>query len=181
MNSKDSDQSADMSAAQDPPPSGSIIHGPDLLVTAVILVLCGVLYYVTTTFDPVSSVLGVTIGPEWFPRILLGFIAILALTLPIEHLYVSGGKRRLDADRNKSIHIMTVATAILLALTVFSVPYIGTYLAAVAVCTILPILWGERRWQVLLPYIVLFPLAVTLVFTKILRVYFEPGIFGIQF
>ena len=44
---------------------------------------------------------------------------------------------------------------------------------------ILPWLWGERRLKLILPFAVLFPITVTLVFNRILGVYFEPGIFGI--
>ena len=54
----------------------------------------------------------------------------------------------------------------------------GTALAMVLVCIALPLLWGERRAKVLVPYFVLFPLAVTVLFTQVLKVYFEPGAFG---
>jgi putative tricarboxylic transport membrane protein len=76
---------------------------------------------------------------------------------------------------------MAWVTAVLLALTVQSIAIIGTFLAAVVICFALPLLWGERRWKLLVPFAVLFPLAVALVFTQFLKVYFEPGIFGIEF
>jgi putative tricarboxylic transport membrane protein len=49
------------------------------------------------------------------------------------------------------------------------------------VCAALPLLWGERRWKILIPYIILFPTLVSLLFTKVLRVYFEPGLIGVTF
>ena len=48
----------------------------------------------------------------------------------------------------------------------------------ILVCLLLPSLWGERRLKVLLPFAILFPTAVALLFTQVLRVYFEPGIIG---
>ena len=41
-----------------------------------------------------------------------------------------------------------------------------------------PILWGERRIKVLIPYAIILPLTVTFVFSYLLGVFFEPGIFG---
>jgi putative tricarboxylic transport membrane protein len=58
-------------------------------------------------------------------------------------------------------------------------PQLGTFLTMIVVCLILPWLWGERRLKLIVPFAVLFPIAVTLVFNRILGVYFEPGIFGI--
>ena len=51
----------------------------------------------------------------------------------------------------------------------------------IVVCIALPVLWGERRIKVLIPYVILFPAAVTILFTQVLKVYFEPGMFGIEF
>jgi putative tricarboxylic transport membrane protein len=45
----------------------------------------------------------------------------------------------------------------------------------------LPLLWGERRWQLIVPFVVLFPAAVMLLFAKLLGVYFNPGVLGFAF
>ena len=73
---------------------------------------------------------------------------------------------------------MAMITAVLLVLAVTSILLFGTALAMVLVCIALPLLWGERRAKLLVPYFILFPLAVTLLFTQVLKVYFEPGAFG---
>ena len=45
-------------------------------------------------------------------------------------------------------------------------------------CALLPLLWGERRKKILIPYIILFPASVAVLFTQVLKVYFEPGLWG---
>ena len=156
----------------------SLIHGVDLKLTLIILAICGVLYYVTSTFDEVSPLLTQNIPPEWFPRLLIWFIAILSLVLPFEHRFLIHGKKGLDEGRTARIPMGAIITAGLLTLMVASVAILGTFFAMIVVCAALPLLWGERRWKVLIPYIILFPTLVGLLFTKVLRVYFEPGLIG---
>lgn len=156
----------------------SLIHGVDLKLTLIILAICAVLYYVTTTFDEVSPLLTQNIPPEWFPRLLIWFIAILSLVLPFEHLFLDRGKKGLDEDRSSRIPMGAIVTAGLLIVVVGSIVVLGTFIATIFVCAALPLLWGERRWYVLIPYIILFPTLVALLFTKVLRVYFEPGMIG---
>lgn len=155
-----------------------LVHGTDLKLAIAIWVICGVLYYITTTFDEVPPLLAQNIGPEWFPRLLIWTIVILTIVLPFEHRFLAGGRARLDSDRTERIPTMAIITAGLLVLTVLSVVLFGTFLAMIFVCAALPLLWGERRWKVLVPYVILFPAAVALLFTQVLRVYFQPGLYG---
>lgn len=155
-----------------------LVHPVDLRLAIAIYVVLGVLYYVTTTFDEVPPLLAQNIGPAWFPRLLIWTIAVLTIALPFEHRFLAGGKARLDADRIERIPLMVIITAGLLALTVLSVVVFGTFLAMVFVCLALPLLWGERRWKVLIPYAILFPTAVALLFTHVLKVFFQPGLYG---
>ena len=157
----------------------SLIHGADLWLTLVILAVCGWLYYVTTGFEEVPQILAQNITPEWFPRLLIWIIVVLALLLPVEHIFHALGKKHLDEDRRHRIKPMAVATAALLTLVVASMQWLGTYLAMIFVCIALPVLWGERRLKILLPFAIIFPTVVALLFTQVLKVYFEPGIFGL--
>ncbi len=158
--------------------SPTLLHGRDVKLTLVIIGICAVLYFITTTFEAVSPLLTQNIAPEWFPRLLLWVIVLMSLILPFEHRFVSGGKKSLDRDREQRIPNKVIVTAGLLILVVASVEVFGTFLAMVFVCAALPILWGERRWKVLVPYVVIFTVVVAFVFTKILKVYFQPGIIG---
>jgi putative tricarboxylic transport membrane protein len=158
-----------------------LIHPVDLFVAVLIVVVCGALYYVTTTFEEVSDLFAQDIPPEFFPRLLLWFIVPLALVLPVEHLFYRSEPGRLDKGRRSHIRAITYATIALLIAVVLLLPWLGAYLGLVAICLLLPPLWGERRWYVVLPYALLFPTLVTLLFARVLQVYFEPGIFGLGF
>lgn len=165
-------------AGADTPP---LVHRVDLAVSAIILAVCALLFYVTATFDEVSPLLAQNIPPQFFPRLLLILIAGLALILPFEHLLLARRGRNIDAGRRSRIAPMAYATAGLLVLVVFLMPWLGTYLTMVGVCVLLPLLWGERRLKLLIPFALLFPTAIALLFSQILQVFFAPGIFGISF
>ena len=48
----------------------------------------------------------------------------------------------------------------------------------VAVCLVSPLLWGERRLQIILPFAVIFPLCIAFLFNIVLGVFFDPGVVG---
>jgi len=156
----------------------SLVHRTDLTLAVVILAVCGVLYYLTTRFEKVPALMSQNIPPEWFPRILIWVIVLLTVIIPFEHLMHKKGKKHLDEDRSARIKPISIYSAILLCCIVVSMPWLGTFLTLILVCTLMPILWGEKRVKVLLPFAVLFPGLVALLFTKVLGVFFEPGIWS---
>jgi putative tricarboxylic transport membrane protein len=158
---------------------GLLLHMTDLVVALIIFAICGVLYYVTTTFDEVSNMLAQNIPPEFFPQLVIIIIVILTLGVPFEHLLHKRRGDNIDSERSDRVKWMPVLTGVLLVLLVIGIPYLGMLLTMIGVCAILPLLWGERRLQLIIPFALLFPLAVTYLFNKILLVFFEPGIFGI--
>ncbi len=173
--------SEEKSASDEPvvPAQPGLIHPVDTVIMVIILSICGALYYVTTSFERVSDMLSQNIPPEFFPRLVMLLIAILALALPFEHLFQRRRGNDLDKSRRKKLRPLPYWTALVLVLLAIAMPHLGTFLTMIVVCLILPWLWGERRLKLILPFAVLFPFAVTLVFNRILGVYFEPGIFGI--
>ncbi len=156
------------------------VHRIDFIIAAVILIGCVALFYVTTTFEEVSELLAQNIPPEYFPRLVLYTIGLLALFLPFEHISHARRGSDIDSDRSERIQRMPYLTAGLLILIVVAIPFLGVILTMSAVCVLLPLLWGERRWRLLLAFAIVFPLVVTIVFNKILLVYFEPGVLGIS-
>ena len=156
----------------------SLVHRTDLTLAVVILAVCGVLYYLTTRFEKVPALMSQNIPPEWFPRILIWVIAILTVIIPFEHLMHKKGKEHLDEDRSARIKLISIYSAILLCCIVVSMPWLGTFITLILICTLMPILWGEKRVKVLLPFAVIFPALVALLFTKVLGVFFEPGIWS---
>ena len=158
-----------------------MINRTDLTVSLVLLTACGILYYVTSTFEEVSPLFAQDMPPERFPRMLLWFIAVLSLLLPVERKLRGEAGKVLDKARRYPARPIVYVTVAFLVLAVLSIEVIGTFFVLVAVCLGLPLLWGERRWKILIPFVVLFPTAVMLLFSNVLGVYFATGLFGIDF
>ncbi len=161
---------------------GPRLDRTDALISALVLAVCGTLYYLTTTFEEVSDLLAQSIGPGWFPRLVLAIIALLALALPFERALTrrrDGPEAGRKAGRTGPIRPMVYYTTALLLLVVLGTGWLGSAAAMVAVCVALPLLWGERRPAVIVPFAVLFPAAVALLFVAVLGVRFEPGTLGL--
>lgn len=156
-----------------------LVHTTDLVVALIILAICGVLYYVTTTFEEVSDMLAQNIPPEFFPQLIIIIIALLTLGIPFEHLLHTRRGGNIDSERSERVKWMPVLTGFLLFLLIFGIPYLGMLLTMMGICAILPLMWGERRYLLVGLFAILFPLAVALVFNKLLLVFFEPGVLGI--
>lgn len=154
---------------------GALMHRTDLGVAAIILAFCGFLFYETTTFEEVSNLFAQDIPPQFFPRLVLYFIVALTLWLPFEHISHKKRGENIDSERAKKIRPMPYYTALLLVGIVFAMPWLGTMLCMVAACLLLPILWGERRWKLIVPFAIVFPAVATFIFNRVLLVYFQPG------
>lgn len=163
------------------PEAARLFHPVDTVLAAGLIAICGWLWYETTKFDEVSALLSDNLPPETFPRILLATIVLLTLAMPFEHILLARQGKNIDKDRSKPIKPLTWATIALLLGVMAVSELLGTFLTMFSVCMLVPILWGERRLRVVIPFAILFPLAVTLVFNVLLGVFFEPGIFGIKF
>lgn len=162
----------------DAQPSG-LIDRIDAILALVLIILCCGLYYVTTGFSEPPLFLGENVLPAEFPRLLLWIIGILALTLPVEHLLEQKRHPLIRKSRAVPVGRPTWATILLLLVILLIAPIIGM-IATIFVSSIaIPILWGERRWVVLIVYAVGFTALVTYIFAVVLRVYFEPGLFGL--
>ena len=159
-------------------PAASRLHRVDLVITAIILAVCGLLYWETTRFREIPRGLAQNVPPELFPQLLLITIAIMALFLPFEHVQKRAQGIDLDEARQDRIRLITYVTALALFVLVLITPWLGTLPAMIAACALLPLLWGERRYWIVAVFAIALPLAVTLLFVAILKVNFEPGIVG---
>lgn len=167
--------------AKDAPPEGGprrLVDTSDAILSLLLLAGCGLIYYVTTTFDSVPEVVSQNITPAAFPRILVVIIALLALALPFEHRLGGEGWARIKADRAVPLGSMTWLSIAFVILVALAAPYLGTVLTMLVTCAVLPLLWGERRWWRVLAFAALFTAVVTLLFNLVLGVYFEPGVLG---
>ncbi len=159
--------------------ASSLINRTDLGLTIIILIGCGFLYWVTTGFEIVPDLFAQDVPPEFFPRLLIWTIVILTLALPFEHLFLGEKGKSLNKDRAHRIKPMAGITALLLFGVIVSILWLGTALSMFFVCLALPVLWGERRIKVIVPYAIILPMAVTVLFSYVLGVHFETGVFGI--
>jgi len=157
----------------------SFISVTDLIVTLVLIAFCLWLYRVTAGFDEASALLGQNVLPEEFPRLLLWIIGGLALLLPFEHRLQPDRWRKIDATRKKPISKRTwISIGFILAI-VLAAPHLGTVLTMATICFTLPVLWGERRWLMIIIFTLIFTGLVTWLFNGVLRVYFEAGLLGL--
>lgn len=134
----------------------------DTIVGALILCLCALLWYVTTTFetDPLGMVGGMP--ATHMPRILLGLIASLSTLLIVQGL-ISGG------DQLGPLPPWQVwATAALLGGIAVIFPTIGVPIAFFVVCTALPLLWGARNLIGITIFALAVPTAIYLIFRVLL-------------
>ena len=132
----------------------------------------------TEKFEEVSDLFAQNIPPQMFPQILLIIIGLMVCIIPFEHLFLSKSGKDIDADRKKKIKPITYGSmAMLIAIISFS-EFLGAHITIFLSCLILPLFWGERNLKLLIPYVVLFPIAIILLFNVALGLYFEPGILG---
>ena len=153
-----------------------LLDSVDLLLAAAIIAGCAYLYYVTTTFEQPSLLLGQNVLPSDFPQSLLITIGLLALLLPIEHRMEPTRWPKIQKSRGETVQAITWATMGLLVALVTAAPYLGTHLTIFLASLLLPLLWGERRLIAVGVFAVIFSAAVAYVFESILKVHFEPGV-----
>ena len=159
------------------------VHPMDLALSMGILALVAYFAYLTTTFEEVSALFDGGVTPEFFPRLMLWVIGILAALMPFEHAWrtARSGDSGLAEDRKRSVKPIAYYTMVAALVIVGAATWLGTYLTLIAACVILPVLWGERRKVPLILFGLGFPTAVMLLFTQVFKIYFEPGIFGLSF
>lgn len=145
----------------------------DLVVALVVLAFCAVVYAVTLGFAEAPAAVAQNVQPATFPRLVVAVIAALAVALGVLSF-------RIDSARKKPVKPMVGATAAMMVGFVVAFDTLGFIAAMVLFAAAMPVLWGERRWHRVLPFAVLFPAAVYLVFVVGLGVHFDPGLLGIN-
>jgi hypothetical protein len=168
---------ADASATNDTP--NGILHRTDAIVAGILIAGSLFLWRTANGFDEVPDLFSQNLPPELFPKLLLFCIIGLSLTLPFEHRFLTGGRTRLDGGRKTPVqprtYIIMAAIIALLGL----MPYAGTIITLFAIALVMPLLWGERRLTRVLPFAIIFPAAVVVLFGFLLKVHLDPGIYGI--
>lgn len=136
-------------------PSFSSVIGGLILLTTVFLIW--------HTFDDVyqTSILTAGRGPVFFPRIVLGAMAVFSLIVIIEGLGETSDPMRLNAF---------AAVGLAVALTgayIFSINWAGFVIPTLLFTTLLPFILGYRKWKTVLTISVIYTLSVWYVFEKV--------------
>jgi putative tricarboxylic transport membrane protein len=141
----------------------------DYIVAALILLFSAIVIGITTMFEEVPAALSQGIPPEQFPRLTVGVIVLLALLLAFQAQ---------PRSKRKRVPTMAYYTAALLVVFVAITDLIGTITTMVLFSLAMPVLWGERRYLLVLTYAMLFPIAVYTLFSQVLEVRFPLGLLG---
>jgi len=115
---------------------------PDIVTGLVIIALCLAVWGVTLAFDDVPAAISTGMGPETFPRLVLGVIIALSCWLALT------ASRRCRPEI-EAVHPMVYATAAALGGVMAAMAVFGIHGAVVASVIGIGRLWGERRLPLL--------------------------------
>lgn len=140
----------------------------DAIAGAGVLLFCFVAYLVTLTFKEAPQALAQNVQPATFPRLVLGVMSVLATVIIVMSF-------RLPDKEAKPIHLMVWPSAAVMVGFVIAFDILGILPAMMLLCFGLPLLWGERRLYLIIPYAIIFPLVIYGLFAVALGVHFEPS------
>ncbi len=141
----------------------------DFLVALVVLVFCAATFYLTTTFEEVPSSLAQGMQPAAFPRLVLVVILGLSAIMVLQAL----GKR---GKGRKRVPVMVYLTTLAMIAFLLINRWIDLFVAIVAFCLAVPLLWRERRYLLVIAYAILLPVGIFVLFSMILEVRFPRGV-----
>ena len=161
-------------APGDPVSSGGAtprrVHS-DVLIALAIVAFCGVIYAVTMTFPEVPPMLSSGMGPQVFPRLLLGVMVVFAGVLAL----LARGKAE---EPREPIPAMVYWTALAM-LAFMGVLWLAGMPAAMVLGFVgMGALWGERRWPLLIGVGVALSAAIYFLFVRGFGVPLPRGVVG---
>lgn len=140
----------------------------DAVVGAAVLAFCLAAYLVTLTFKEAPAVIAQNVQPATFPRMVLVVMAVLAAVIIVVSF-------RAPNKPLKKLKPMLWPSAAIMPGFAVAFYFLGILPAMILLCFFLPLLWGERRLKLIVPYSILFPAAIYLLFAVVLKVHFEPS------
>ena len=140
----------------------------DAIVGAAILAFCVAVYLVTLTFKEAPAVIAQNVQPATFPRMVLLVMAVLTIAIIVRSF-------RRQEPAKKPFKPMLWPSAAIMPGFVLAFSFLGILPAMILLCFFLPLLWGERRMTLIIPYSIVFPTAIYLLFAVVLTVHFEPS------
>lgn len=149
---------------------GRRVHS-DVLIALAIVGFCGVIYAITLTFPDIPPMLSSGMGPQAFPRLLLGVMVVFAGVLVL----LSRGK----ADETREpIPAMVYWTALAMLAFMGVLWLAGMAVAMVVGFVGMGALWGERRWPLLVGSGLILSAAIYFMFVRGFGVPLPRGVIG---
>jgi len=145
----------------------------DLVAGGLIIAFAAVVFAWTFTFDQAPAALAQNVQPASFPRLVAAVIIVLAGVM----MFLS--RASVPKKRRAPLKVAMWMTAAAMLAFVLAFTYLGIVVAMALFCLLFPMSWGERRLLWLIPFAIIFPAIIYLLFAKVLGVFFEPGILGI--
>lgn len=152
------------------PGTGPRIDWVEWLVPAVIFVFCGVVAYLTSTFNKAPAIIvGDAMQPRNFPLFVVTVIAGLNVLLILQMLRAGPRPRNHQPSQ-------TLMTGLLLALFYPGAAYVDMFLTLAVIMFAMCLVWGERRLWVAGLVAVLTPTIIFFGFDLLLEVRFPRGL-----
>lgn len=140
----------------------------DAIAGIAILAFCLVAWLITFSFKEAPAVIAQNVQPATFPRMVLVVMVVLAAIIIALSF-------RLPDKPKKKLKPMVWYSAAVMPGFVVAFLYLGILPAMTLLCFFLPLIWGERRFAIIIPYSILFPGAIYFLFAVVLKVHFEPS------
>lgn len=140
----------------------------DAIAGAGVLLFCLAAYLATLLIKKAPPALAQNVQPATFPRLVLAVMTVFAVIIIVDSF------RRPDKTP-KPIRAMVWPSAAVMVGFVIAFDALGILPAMMLLCFGLPVMWGERRLMLIVPYAILFPLAIYGLFAVALGVHFEPS------
>ena len=107
---------------------------------------------------------------------LVVLLLFLTCVIPFEFKITPAKVDKIDKDRGDKTPLITWMTIVVLLTIVTLAEFLGSILTMFTICLTVPVLWGEKRYLAVAIYAILFPAFVTILFNKVLGLYFNPGL-----
>lgn len=133
------------------------------------LAFAGIAYYGTTSFPAVPDMLSQNVPPTFFPRLVLGALAVCGVALLLQRNDGAG-------PRPEPIGRVVLVTSLLFTTSIWLMPRVGMLATTSLIAIVIPRYWGERRKLVLAGLAAGLPLMLYLIFVVSLDMRLPRGI-----
>ena len=151
----------------------------NVVASGVFLLFCVAMYtYIIPNYIKLKK--NADIGPDMFPKLVVGILAVLAVINLVSALRAmkAAGERWSDTKFNWKQYLPQVGLIASGAVFLILAPILGFVVAAVPFLFFLLMYFGSKRIVLNIVLAIVYPTLLYLLFSKVLHISFPPGIFG---